>query len=119
MKIFVTNKYKNILKFKNIQYLYKKMEIVILAGGKGERISKYIKKSKTLIKIEKTNLLQKIYNICLLYNFKRQNIEVTRNAYGRQTESFEGNVSFYQNEDIYHRQFVIFSSFGRPYLSIP
>ena len=29
------------------------------------------------------------------------NIEVTRNAYGRQTESFEGNVSFYQNEDIY------------------
>ena len=42
------------------------MEIVILAGGKGERISKYIKKSKTLIKIEKTNLLQKIYNICLI-----------------------------------------------------
>ncbi len=50
------------------------MEIVILAGGKGERISKYIKKSKTLIKIEKTNLLQKIYNTCLLYNFKRINL---------------------------------------------
>ena len=28
-------------------------------------------------------------------------IEITRNAYGRQTESFEGNVSFYNNEDIY------------------
>ena len=28
-------------------------------------------------------------------------IEITRNAYGRQTESFEGNVSFYKNEDIY------------------
>ena len=28
-------------------------------------------------------------------------IEVTRNAYGRQTESFEGNVRFYENEDIY------------------
>ena len=28
-------------------------------------------------------------------------IEVTRNAYGRQTESFEGNVRFFQNEDIY------------------
>ena len=28
-------------------------------------------------------------------------IEVTRNAYGRQTESFEGNVKFFENEDIY------------------
>jgi len=28
-------------------------------------------------------------------------IEITRNAYGRQTESFEGSVSFYDNEDIY------------------
>ena len=28
-------------------------------------------------------------------------IEITRNAYGRQTESFEGSVSFYNNEDIY------------------
>tara|TARA_B100001093_G_scaffold333694_1_gene318672 strand:+ start:163 stop:744 length:582 start_codon:yes stop_codon:yes gene_type:complete len=28
-------------------------------------------------------------------------IQVTRNAYGRQTESFEGNVSFYENNDIY------------------
>ena len=28
-------------------------------------------------------------------------IEVTRNAYGRQIESFEGNVRFFQNEDIY------------------
>jgi len=28
-------------------------------------------------------------------------IEVTRNAYGRQTESFEGNVRFFENEDIY------------------
>jgi len=28
-------------------------------------------------------------------------IEVTRNAYGRQTESFEGSVKFFQNEDIY------------------
>ena len=28
-------------------------------------------------------------------------IEVTRNAYGRQVESFEGSVKFFQNEDIY------------------
>ena len=28
-------------------------------------------------------------------------IEVTRNAYGRQTESFEGSVKFFENEDIY------------------
>ena len=28
-------------------------------------------------------------------------IEVTRNAYGRQTESFEGSVRFFENEDIY------------------
>ena len=28
-------------------------------------------------------------------------IQVTRNAYGRQTESFEGSVSFYDNNDIY------------------
>ena len=28
-------------------------------------------------------------------------IQITRNAYGRQTESFEGSVSFYSNEDIY------------------
>lgn len=28
-------------------------------------------------------------------------IQITRNAYGRQTESFEGNVNFYENEDIY------------------
>ena len=28
-------------------------------------------------------------------------IQITRNAYGRQTESFEGSVSFYDNEDIY------------------
>ena len=28
-------------------------------------------------------------------------IEVTRNAYGRQTESFEGSVRFFDNEDIY------------------
>ena len=28
-------------------------------------------------------------------------IEISRNAYGRQTESFEGSVSFYDNEDIY------------------
>ncbi len=28
-------------------------------------------------------------------------IQITRNAYGRQTESFEGSVSFYTNEDIY------------------
>ena len=50
------------------------MEIVILAGGKGRRVSKYIKKSKTLIKIEKTNLLHKIYNACLIYKFKRINL---------------------------------------------
>ena len=28
-------------------------------------------------------------------------IQVTRNAYGRQTESFEGSVKFFDNEDIY------------------
>jgi len=28
-------------------------------------------------------------------------IEVTRNAYGRQTESFEGSVRFFNNKDIY------------------
>ena len=28
-------------------------------------------------------------------------IQITRNAYGRQTESFEGSVSFFDNEDIY------------------
>ena len=28
-------------------------------------------------------------------------IEVTRNAYGRQSESFEGSVKFFENEDIY------------------
>ncbi len=28
-------------------------------------------------------------------------IEVTRNAYGRQAESFEGSVKFFENEDIY------------------
>ena len=37
-------------------------------------------------------------------------IEVTRNAYGRQTESFEGSVRFYENEDIYYKNFI-----GRSY----
>ena len=91
-----------------------KLDALILPGGESTAIKKIDSFSQMFSKLDKliksgkptlstcagTILLAKevVGGETTLPNL---DIEITRNAYGRQTESFEGSVSFYDNEDIY------------------
>ena len=92
----------------------KEIDALILPGGESTAIKKIDSFSQIFSKLDKliksgkptlstcagTILLAKevVGGETTLPNL---DIEITRNAYGRQTESFEGSVSFYDNEDIY------------------
>jgi 5'-phosphate synthase pdxT subunit len=90
------------------------IDALILPGGEStamKKINNYLNIFNDLDKLIKSGIptLSTCAGTILLANqviggnttIPNIDIQITRNAYGRQTESFEGSVSFYDNEDIY------------------
>ena len=54
-------------------------EVVIIAGGKGSRLLKYSKKSKTLLKINNKSLLERIIILIKKYNLNKIHLIINEN----------------------------------------